>query len=157
MGDGREKLRRFLDCHVEHVGDVLPFIPDVQGLLVKPRAMANVAEDIHVRKEIHLDGDRAVALTMLAPPPLHVEGKAPGFIAAGLRLGQAREQVADTVKDADVSHGIRARGSADRALVDVDYLIDILKPGNFRVIAFRPGGAHGAIRDRGIQNIREQG
>ena len=60
-------------------------------------------------------------------PPLHVERIAPRLVAARLRLRQRREQIANVREDAGVRRRVRARRAADRRLVDVDDLVDVLR------------------------------
>ena len=45
---GSKELGGFFDGHFEHVGDVLPLIPDIECFFVKPLAAAHIAGDIHV-------------------------------------------------------------------------------------------------------------
>src|SRR6476659_1530891 len=77
-----EELQRLLDRHVEHVGDGLALEGDVERLAVVALALADVAGDIDVGQEVHLDLDDAVALTSLAAAALDVEREPPGLIAA---------------------------------------------------------------------------
>src|SRR5262249_32217509 len=76
---------------------------------------------------VHLDAQDAVALAALAGPALHVEGVAAGLVAAGLRLRQRREEIADVREQAGVGRRVRARRAADRRLVDVDDLVDVVR------------------------------
>ena len=82
-----------LHRHVEHVGDGLLAIFHFQRFAVVALALADVAGDVDVRQEVHLDLDDAVALAGLAAPALHIEGEAPRRIAARLGLGQARRTI----------------------------------------------------------------
>src|SRR5262249_29981652 len=67
-----------------------------------------------------------VALAGLAASALHVEREPAGRVAARLCLRQAREPVADRREGARVCRGIRPRRAADRRLVDVDDLVEML-------------------------------
>src|SRR6185312_8288867 len=87
--------------------------------------LADVAGDVNVGQEVHLDLDDAVALAGLAAPALDVEGEAPGLVAARLALGQAREPFAYGRKRTRVGRRVRARRAPDRQLVDVDDLVDV--------------------------------
>ena len=59
-------------------------------------------------------------------PPLTLKEKRPGLVAARLRLGQAGEPFADRREGAGIGRGVGARRAADRRLVDVDDLVEML-------------------------------
>jgi hypothetical protein len=127
-GDGREELDAFLDRHVEHVGDRLALEGDFQRLAVVALAVADVAGDVDVGQEVHLDLDDAVALAGLAAAALDVEREAAGLVAARLGFGQAGEPVADRREGAGIGRRVGARRAADRRLVDVDDLVECSSP-----------------------------
>jgi hypothetical protein len=126
-GHGGEELDAFLDRHVEHVGDRLALEGDVERLAVVALAVADVAGDVDVGQEVHLDLDDAVALAGLAAAALDVEGEAARLVAARLGLRQAGEPVADRREGAGIGGRVGARRAADRRLVDVDDLVDELE------------------------------
>ncbi len=126
-GHGGEELDAFLDRHVEHVGDRLALELHLQRLAVVALAVADVAGDVDVGQEVHLDLDDAVALAGLAAAALDVEGEAAGLVAARLGLRQAGEPVADRGEGAGIGRRVRARRAADRRLVDVDDLVEELE------------------------------
>src|SRR5690606_14174302 len=80
-------------------------------------------------------------LTGLAAAALDVEAEAAGTIAARLGLGEARIPVADRTEGAGVGGRVRARGAANRRLVDVDDLVEMLQP----LDAVEGGGGVGRI------------
>jgi hypothetical protein len=82
-----EELQRVLDRHLEHLVDVPALVADLQRLAVVALALADVAGHVHVRQEVHLHLDHAVALAGLAAPALDVEAEAAGLVAARARLG----------------------------------------------------------------------
>src|SRR5260221_10574843 len=88
-GDRLEKFSGFFHRHVEHVGDRLALEQNFQRLAVVALALADVAGDVDVGQEVHLDLDDAVALAGLAAAALDVEGKPAGLIAAPFRFSQA--------------------------------------------------------------------
>src|SRR5215212_5229165 len=128
LRDVAEELECLLDRHVEHVGDRLALEADLERLAVVAPPVALLARHIHVRQEVHLDLDLAVAATDFAAAPLYVEAEAPRLVSARPGLLRATEQVADLIEDAGVGGRIRARRTADRRLVDVDDLVDLLEP-----------------------------
>src|SRR5205807_9968280 len=99
---------------------------DVESLAVVALALADIALHVDVRQEVHLDLDDAVALASLAAPALDVEREAAGPISPRLGLGQAGEPVADRREGARVCRRVGARRAADRRLVDVDDLVEML-------------------------------
>src|SRR6266508_5374936 len=99
----------------------------LERLAVVAFALADVAGDVDVGQKVHLDLDHAVALAGFAAPALDVEGEAAGLVAARLRLRQAREPFADRGEFAGIGRRIAARRAADRRLVDVDHLVEMLE------------------------------
>src|SRR5207245_11293124 len=94
-GDVREERECLLYGHLEDRRDRLPLVVDREGLAVVALATADLARDVHVRQELHLDLDDPVAGTRLAPPTLHVEGEASRGVAAESRLRDRGEELAD--------------------------------------------------------------
>ena len=126
LGDVGEVLERLLHVHVEHVADALALEPDVQRLAVEPLALADRAGDPDVGEKVHLEPVGAVALAGLAAAAGHVEAEPARLVAPGLGLGQLRVEVADLVEQLDVGRRVRARSAADRRLVDVDDLVELV-------------------------------
>src|SRR5690606_23233069 len=89
---------------------------------------ADVARNIDVGQEVHLDLDHAVALACLAAPALDVEREAPRAVAALARDRGFGEKFADRGEEAGVGGGVRAWRAPDRALVDADDLVEVLQP-----------------------------
>ena len=117
------------DGHREDVGDVLAGVGDFKRFGVEAAAAALLAGDVDVREKAHFKLAHAVPAADLATSALHVEGEAPGGVATrarGLGLG---EELADLGEEADVGRGIGTRGAADRRLVDLDDLVEVLGAG----------------------------
>src|SRR5438445_12772544 len=68
---GLEKVEGLPHRQVEHVRARLSFIPHPEGLAAVAPPLAPLARDVDVGQEVHLDLHEAVALTRLAPPPVH--------------------------------------------------------------------------------------
>ena len=103
--DGRdvlEVLQRLLNVHLQHLGDRLALEADLQRLAVEAVAFADRAGDPNVGQKIHFQLVRAVALAGLAAAAADVEAEPARLVAAGLRLGQLRVEIADLVEDLDV-------------------------------------------------------
>src|SRR2546425_10473139 len=84
---------------------------------LEARSTALLTDKLHISQELHLDGDRAVALARLTPPAGDVERKSPRVIAALSGLRGGGKDFADGVEGFQVSSGVRAGRSADRRLV----------------------------------------
>ena len=122
-----EELDRLVDRHLQHVGDGLALEADLERLAVVALAVALLAGHVDVGQEVHLDLDLAVALAGLAAAALDVEAEAAGLVAARSRLLGLGEELADVVEDAGVGGRVGARRAADRRLVDVDDLVDLVE------------------------------
>ena len=148
LRDLREELQRLLDRHLEHVGDRLALEAHLERLAVVARALARLARHVHVGQEVHLDLDLPVALARLAAAAADVEREASRLVAAHLRLGRERVELADVVEQLRVGRRVRARRPADRRLVDVDHLVERLDPLDARVLA--------GLRAHPVEPVRER-
>ena len=131
--DRLEEDRGLLDRHVEHLGDRLALVVHLERLAVVAGPVAHLAGHVDVGQEVHLDLDRAVAGAVLAAAALDVEREPARLVTAGLGLGGLGEQLADAVEHPGVGRGVGPRRPPDRALVDVDGLVDVLEPGDLAV------------------------
>ncbi len=96
-------------------------------LAVVALALADIALDIDVGQEVHLDLDDAIALARLAAAALHVEGEAAWLIAARLGFRQLGVPVADRRERAGIGRRVGARRAPDGRLVDIDHLVEIFQ------------------------------
>ena len=119
--------------------------------------MADLARHVHVREELHLDLDRAVARAGLAAAALDVEGEAAWLVAPDLRLRGRGEQLPDVVEHAGVGRRVGARGTADRALVDVHDLVQVLHAGDPHVLAWDRARAVQFLHERPVEDVVDQG
>src|SRR5205814_4416329 len=95
----REEARGVLDRHVEHLGDRLAAVADLERLLVEASALASLAENLDLGHELERGGDQATAGADLAAATLVVEAEAPDRVAAAAALGRGCEERADRVPD----------------------------------------------------------
>ena len=72
--DRFEELAGLVDRHAQDVPHVPAVVGDVEGLAVVSRALADLAGDVDVGQEVHLDLDRPVPPAGLASASLDVEG-----------------------------------------------------------------------------------
>src|SRR3984957_17618295 len=157
--DGRDRLKEgggFLDRHVQHVGDGLALVVHGQGCGVVPGAVADLARDVHVRQELHLDLDGAVAGAGFAAAAFDVEGEPAGLVAADLGLGGGREQLPDVVEHAGVGGRVGPGGPPDRALVHVHHLVQLAHPGDPDVPARHGPGAVQLPGQRVVEDVVDQ-
>ena len=117
-----------VDGHVQHIGDGLTPVLDLQRLAVVAVAVADLARDVDIGQELHLDADDAVPLAGLAAAALDVEAEAPRLVAAYFGVGQAGEEVADLGEEIRVRRRVGARRAADGGLIDVHHLVEVLDP-----------------------------
>ncbi len=145
-----------LHRHLQHVADGLALVVHLQRLAVVARAVADVARHVDIRQEVHLDLDHAIALAGLAAPALDVEGKAPRAVAARARFRYAGEEFADRCEKPRIRGRVGARRASDRALVDVDHLVEEFQAVDFSVRRRLGGGAVQVARDRRIQGVVDE-
>ena len=136
LGVGGEELGGGLDIEIENIADGESVVPDFQGSGIVALAKAAFAIDPGGGEEIHFQFDAAVALALGALPFLVVEGKAGGGIAAHAGFGELGEEGSDVVEEFDVGGGAGARGRADRRLVDLVAVFEILEADGFVVRRF---------------------
>ena len=154
---GLEELDALVDRHLQHVGDRLAAEVDFQRLAVVALALADVALDVDVGQEVHLDLDDAVALAGLAAPALDVEREAAGLVAALGRFRQLGEPVADRREGAGVGRRVGARRAADRRLVDVDDLVEMAHAVEPAVLAGMLARAVQPARQGLVERLDDQG
>ena len=155
--DGGEEVDGLLDRHVEDLGDGLALVVDLERLAVVAGAVADLARDVDVGQEVHLDLDRAVAGARLAAAALDVEREPALLVAAHLRLGRRGEQLADVVEDAGVGRRVGPRRAADRRLVDVDHLVDVVEAGDPLVPARDRARVVDLLGQRRVEDVVDQG
>src|SRR5207253_8939551 len=80
-------------------------------------ALAFFADQLNVREELHLDGNRSIALADFAAAAGDVEREAARVVSARLRFACGREDITDVIERFDVGHRIRSWSAADRALI----------------------------------------
>ena len=121
-----KELHCFFRSHVQHLGDILSLVLYLQGFPVVAGAPAYLTGNIHVRQKVHFDLYQAVAAAGLTPAALHIEGEAAGTIAADPGIRSRCKKIADIIEQAGIGSGVGARCTADRALVNVDHLVQML-------------------------------
>ena len=98
LRDIAKEARGLIHRHIEHVGDVLALVSDLERLAIVAPAVADLALHIDVGQKVHLDLLHPLAFARLAAPAFDIEGKAPGVVAADARRGQPGEEIADRLQ-----------------------------------------------------------
>src|SRR5690606_18154122 len=83
--NGRDRIKVFqclLNRQVQHFADIAATVANIQRLAVVASALADITRYIHVRQEVHLYLDHAVALAGLAAAALDVKGEATWVVTA---------------------------------------------------------------------------
>ena len=145
---GVEKVDGLIDRHVEDVVDVLVVEFHLQHLGFEALTVATLAFQHEVGHKLHLNAHGALALALLAPAAIGIEGEKGGchLHLFGQRL--VGHQAPDFVVGLDVGHGVGARGLADGVLVDeVDSTEGIEIAGEVDVLP----GAVGALPEVALQ------
>ncbi len=153
---GGEIRHRLVHRHRQHLGDRLVAELDLQRFAIVALALADIAGDIDVGQEVHLDLQHAVALARLAAPALDVEAEPAGLVAARPAFRQFGEPVADRREQVGIGGGVGPRRAADRRLVDVDDLVELFQPLDAVVRRRHLAGAHQPARRRLVQRVHHQ-
>src|SRR5690606_25137292 len=151
-----EEIRGILDGHLEDLVDVLALVTNLQRLAVVALAAADVAGDVDIREEVHLDLDDAIALAGFAAAALDIEAEAPGHVAARAGFLGAGEQFADRREQSTVGSRVRSWRAADGALADVDDAIDEFESADAIVWRGIPAGAIESICYCLVQRVVDQ-
>ena len=154
--DRGEEVLGLLDRHVEDLRDVLALEVHLEGLPVVPRPVADLARHVDIGEEVHLDLQRAVARAGIAPTSLDVEGEATGLVATDLGLARLGEETTDPVEDPGVGRGVGPGGPADRALIDVDDLVEVLETGDGLVAARDLAGAVELVGEHLVEDVVDE-
>src|SRR3972149_816581 len=101
-----EQLKGLFHRHIENVRDRLPLVVHLQCFPVVPLSLAQITQDIHIGKEIHLDLANAVSLAFFTSPAFDIEAEPPCLISANFRFGKLCEEIADERKKARVRCGV---------------------------------------------------
>ena len=80
---------------------------------------------------MHFDFQNAITLAGLTAAAFHIETEPPGLIAPDLGLAGHAEQFPDSVEHPGVSSRVGTGRTANRLLVDINNLIDMLQALDF--------------------------
>ena len=145
------------NAHVEHIRDGLAAIGNLKRLTVVTLTAADLARNVDVRQEMHLDLNLSVALACFAATAAHVKGETSRRVAARLRLRRTRKQRAKIIPQANVRSRVGTRRAANRRLVDIDNLIDTLDALDFLIRTHRARRTVNGIRKGRCDGVGNQG
>ncbi len=91
-----------------------------------------------------------------AAPVARVEAERAGGVAALQGHRRFGEQLADLIEGADVACRVRARGLADRRLVDEDHIADLVRAAQRAIGAGRLGGLAEMARQGRMEHVLDQ-
>ena len=140
----------------QQVGDGKALVLHLQRFAVVAAAVADVAGDVHVRQEVHLDALEPVALAGFAAAALDVEAEAAGLVAALARFGKHGVELADGREEAGVGGGVGARRAADGRLIDLDHFVDVFQAFDGIVLARGVVRSVDFFRQRAIKNVVDE-
>src|SRR5205814_9999583 len=103
-------------------------------LVITP-AVTHFADNIHVRKKIHLNAPLAFTLAGFTSPAGYIERKPSRLVSAFARFRQHRVQIAYMREHLGVSRRIGSWSSADRRLINTNDFIDVLSARDRFVLA----------------------
>ena len=107
--------------------DTPALVADLQRLPVVALALADIALDIDVRQKVHLHLDDTVAPAGLAASAFYIEAETTRRVTPGAGLVSAGKQFPDRGEEAGIGCRIGTGGAADRALIDIHHLVEVLQ------------------------------
>ncbi len=110
---------------IKHVGDRFAFERDLEDLGAVASAVAVRAAQVYVGQELHFHMLKAVAAAGRAAAGAGIETESARGVSARLCQRRTGVTAAYRIEGADVACRIRARGAADRRLVDHHHVIDV--------------------------------
>ena len=105
---------------------------------------------------MHLDLHKTVSLARLAAAAFDVERESSRTVAANLRFGELGEQLANRREQARVRRRVGSRRPANRALVDVDHLVEVLESGDSLVRAGDHPRPIKMTRHRAVEDVLDE-
>src|SRR5580704_6445270 len=126
-----EEVDSFAHSHVEDVVDILALVLDLKNGSLVARAIALLARELDVSKELHLHGDGAISFANVAATSGNVEAEAAGSEALAPRIGLRSIELANGVEGLDVGDGVGARRAPDGRLIDEHDIIEEMRAAQF--------------------------
>src|SRR5690242_4397805 len=97
-----KESQRLFNRHIQNLSNVLPFVVNIERLLIVALPVAFFTFNVDVWQELHFDPNDPIPFAGFASSTLNVEGEATRTIAAHLRFGHLRKEVANLGEDAGI-------------------------------------------------------
>ena len=132
-----EEFNRFSHWHFENIVNGTTSPLHLQTFSRVPLAVANIARDPNIGKEIHFQFDRTSSTARFAAAAFDVETEMSGLVATLFGELCIGKKAPDFVKHFGVRRRVGTRGSADGGLIDNDDFVDVFHPFNGAVFAWK--------------------
>jgi hypothetical protein len=132
-----EEFNRFSHWHFENIMNGTTSPLHLQTFSRVPLAVANIARDPNIGKEIHFQFDRTSSTARFAAAAFDVETEMSGLVATLFGELCIGKKAPDFVKHFGVRRRVGTRGSADGGLIDNDDFVDVFHPFNGAVFAWK--------------------
>ena len=133
MRNSCKEVGGIFHSHFKNIADGFSLVENFKGFTVESFSMTYITLYKYIRQEVHFNCDCSGTLTVFTASTLYVETETSRFVPLCLCFRHGSIKLADLVKDTDVSDRIAARSTADRALIYVDDLVDVLKACDFLI------------------------
>src|ERR1022692_3624017 len=134
----------------------MAFVFHLERFAVVTAATADVASNVDVGQEVHLDALQTIALAGFAAAAFHIEAEAAGFVAALARFGQHGVEIANGRENTGVGGRIRSGSAADGRLVDLDNFVDMFQTFDGIMLAGIVVGAVDFFGERTVEDIVDE-
>ena len=121
-----KKGKGLVHRHIQDICNAVPLILYLQCIPVIPKSLAGLARDIDIRKKMHFYLYDAISLAGLTPPSFNIETEPSWFVPSCSRFRKHGKEFTDMSKNPCISGGVGTWGSADWALINVDYFIYVV-------------------------------
>jgi len=158
----REVRGGFADGQLQHVGNAqcarrfAALDLHLEQLRAVTAPVTVRTAQVHVAQKLHFDVLETRTAASRATSVAGIEAEHARPVGALLRERRLRKQLADFVERADVAGRIRARGLADRRLVDEHHVGNLIRAGQVAECARRFGGEAEVPRHGRVQHVLQQ-
>ncbi len=151
-----EELRGLFNGHVQHIGNRLALVVDLEGFPVVPRTVTDLTGHIDVGQKVHFNGDGSVPRAVLAASAFDIEAETALLITTNLGFLSLGKQRPDFVEDAGVGRRVGTRSPPDGGLVDVHNLVEQLNFFNPSMFARNVAGPIESVGESSVENVVHQ-
>ena len=130
-----EKTKSFFDRHVEHFGNRLVAILDLECLPVEPLPLADRTRYPDIGQEVHFQFVGAIALAGGTPSRFDIEAEPSRCVAAFFGIGKLCVKFSDFIKQLDIGSRVAVRCAANGRLINGDHFVELFQPDDFIKVA----------------------